>query len=113
MMTIEQHPCVCRNTREPLQIGDDHNRKLESLRLVNRHQTHGIGSLIDLSLTLAAANRLKLFDVTHKIANQMSSRALETGSERKQPLDVREPLRAVEVCRNNRQEFRLRDCVTQ
>jgi hypothetical protein len=53
--------------------------------------------LIDLPFTLATADRFKLLDVTHEVANQVRSRTLETRREREQTLDVRETLRAVEI----------------
>src|SRR6185369_10184146 len=63
LVTIEQHPVISCDAREALQIGNYHDRKFESLRLVNRHQTHRVRRLIDLAFTLATANRFKLFDV--------------------------------------------------
>src|SRR5256885_15901884 len=73
LMTIEQHPSVCGDARETLQIGNDHHRKLQTLRLMNRHQANRIGSLIDLPLTLTTANRFKLFHVTHEVAKDRKS----------------------------------------
>src|ERR1044072_8672065 len=37
VVTIEQEPVVSRDARESLQVGNDHDRKLEALRLVDRH----------------------------------------------------------------------------
>ena len=112
-MTIEQHPVVSRDARESLQIGNDHDRKLETLRLVNRHQSHRISGLIDLSFTLATANRFKLLNVTHKVANQMRSRTFKTRGEREQSLDICESLRAVEVRRDHSQVLRFLNRETQ
>src|SRR5215213_1728497 len=81
IMTIEQEPVVSRDTRESLQIGNDHDRKLEPLRLVNRHQAHRVSRLIDLSFTLTTADRLKLLDVAHEVANQVRSGTLEARGE--------------------------------
>ncbi len=113
VMTIEQEPIVGRDARESLQIGNDHDWKLETLRLVNRHQSHRIRSLVDLSFAFATADRFEVLDITHKIANQMRARALKPGRQRKQSLDVREALRAIKVCRNSGHVLRFRDGVTK
>src|SRR5688572_1630465 len=82
LMAIEQHPGVGSNSRETLQIGNDHDGKLQTFRLVNRHQSHGVRSLIDLSLAFATSDRFKLLHVTHEVANQMSAGAFKTRRER-------------------------------
>src|SRR5215212_2235751 len=112
-MTIEQYPVVSRDAREPLQVGNDHHRKLEALRLVNRHQPHRVSRLINLPFTLATPYSFKLLDVTHEVANQMRSRAFKTSGEREQSFDIRETLRAVVVCCDNRQVLRFLDRITQ
>src|SRR6185295_2996293 len=109
LVTIEQDPVVSGDTRESLQIGNDHDRKLEALRLVNRHQSDRVGSLINLSFTLTTANRFKLFHVTHEVAYQVRARPFKPGREREQPLDVCETLRTVVVRGDNRQVFRFLD----
>ena len=106
-MPIEQHPVVSGDSRKPLQIGNDDDRKFQSLRLVNRHQPHRVRCLIDLPFTLAAADGFKLFDVAHEVANHVRARTLESRREREQPLDVREPLCSVEVGRDHGHVLRL------
>src|SRR5688572_15410529 len=113
LMTIEQHPRIGSDSRETLQIGNYHDWKLQPFRLVNRHQSYGVRSLIDLSFTFATPDRFKLLNVTHEVANQMRPGAFETRRECEQALNIRKTLRAVEVGGNDSRELRLFNCEAQ
>src|SRR4030095_1152778 len=101
-MTIEQHPGVFTvKARQAMQLGNDHHGKLQSLSLMDRHQTNCICCFVNLPFTFTTTDRFKLLDVTDKVANQMVSRAFETRRECEQTLHIRESLCAIEVCRNH------------
>ena len=87
-----------------MKIGDDHDRKLEPFRLMNRHQPHDIRRFIHLAFALASANRLELFDVTDEIAYQMA-RLLKLLGQPKQLFDIGHALRTVKICRNDGQKL--------
>src|SRR5439155_24492971 len=55
-----------------MQIGNDHHGELETLRLMDRHQPHNVGSFIHLPFAFAPADGFKLFNVVNKVANQKS-----------------------------------------
>src|SRR5205807_9685963 len=79
-----------------MQIGNDHDRKFEAFRLMNRHQPNDVSRLIQLTLAFAAANFLELFDVMNKVTYQLA-RLFEAFGESKKFPNVRHALRAVEV----------------
>ena len=74
---------------------------------MNRHQPNGIRRFVDLTFALATPDCFKLLDVTNKIANKVMARAFEARGESEQALHIREPLCAVEVCRDHSRVLRF------
>ena len=87
-----------------MQIGNDHHGKLQTLRLMNRHQAHHIRRLVHLPFGFASAGGFELFDIADKIANQVS-RFFKLFGQSKQLFHVRDPLRAIKMRGHNRHEF--------
>src|SRR3954467_14530092 len=87
LMPVQQHP-ACHRTRKTLQLRNDYDRKLQTFRLMNRHQLHGVGCFINLPLTLAASDRFELLDVTHEVTNQMRAGAVESLRECEEPMHI-------------------------
>ena len=85
----------------------------QALRLMDRHQLHCICGLIYLTFAFATADCFKLFDVTHESRESDGCRTFEPCGECEQALDVREPLRAVEICSNDCEVLRLVDGITK
>jgi len=90
--------------RFAMKIRNDHDRKLQTLRLVNRHQTHYVRRLVHLAFAFAAANRFKLFDVMNKIANQVAG-FLKLFRQTEKFFDVGNALRAIKIRGDYRQEL--------
>src|SRR5258705_13988575 len=95
MLTIQQDP-ILRRPRRALQVGNNHDRKLQTLCLVNSHQLHGVGGLIYLALAFAAADGLEFLNITHEIANQVGAGTFKALRQCEEPLHVRQTLSAVE-----------------
>jgi len=95
-----------------MKIGNDDDRELEALGLMNRHQTNNVGCLVHLPLTLAAANCFELFDVMHKVANQVA-RLFKLLGQAKKFFDVADALGAVKTGRGDWHELRGRDSVAK
>ena len=87
-----------------MQIGNDHHGKLQTLRLMNRHQAHHIRRLVHLPFAFAPAGGFELLDITDKIANQVAG-LFKLFGQAKQLFDVGDPLRAVKVRCDHGQEF--------
>src|SRR5436189_4263357 len=103
-MTIENE-CELAAIQFAMQIGDDDDRKFEAFRLMNCHQADDVGRFIHLAFAFASADGFKLFDVMNKVADQMAG-LLELFRQPKKLLDVRYPLRAVKIRRDNREKLR-------
>ncbi len=52
-----------------MQIRNNHNWKLETLGLMNRHQANDIGGFVHLAFAFAAADRFEFFDVMNEVAD--------------------------------------------
>src|SRR5262245_53967262 len=84
-----------------MQIGDDHNWKLQPLRLMNRHQSHRVGRVVDLPFTLATASLFEFTDEANEIANVVGAGTLVSFRKREQLLYIRQADGPVEVrCRD-------------
>src|SRR5687767_1846591 len=93
-MTVEQE-VTFPSGPGAVQIGNYHYWKLEPLRLMNRHQLHGVGGVVELSFTFTTANRLEVVNVFDEVANQMSTGAFEALRQAKKFFDVSEPLSTI------------------
>src|SRR5687768_10947897 len=99
-MTVEQEVAFPRGLGA-VQIRNYHYGKLEPLGLMNRHQLHGVGGVVELSFTFTTANRFEVMNVFNEVANQMSTGAFEALRQAKKFFDVSEPLGAVVGCCNH------------
>ena len=70
-MAIKDVPAFA-DVQLALQIRNDHDREFQPLCLMDRHQPHDVGRLIHLAFAFSPAKAFKLFDVLHKIANQLA-----------------------------------------
>ena len=75
--------------------GEEHDRKLKSLTLVDTHNTHGIRALtINIHFSEIHFILLKLFDITDKVEQAAVTRGLELYRLFHQHLQIRPPLHA-------------------
>ena len=103
LVAIENVPRLARFLLT-MEIRNDHDGKLQTLRLMDRHQAHYIRRLVHLPFAFAPAGGFELLDITDKIANQVAG-LFKLFGQAKQLFDVGDPLRAVKVRRNHGQEF--------
>ena len=82
--------------RIAMEIRNDHDGKLEALGLVNCHQPHDVCCLVHLAFAFAAADRFKLLDIMHKVADQKTD-LLKLLSQAKKLFHIRDPLGAIKV----------------
>ena len=69
------------------------------------HQLNCVCSFVDLTLAFATSNCFKLFNVAHKVANQVIAGAFEARCQSEQPLNICQPLCPVKVCRDHGEVF--------
>src|SRR5258708_898356 len=112
LASIENKGRVAPN-RFAMQVGNDHHRELESLRLMNGHQPHHVRRLVHLAFAFAAADGFELFNIVNEVADQVSAGSFKLFSQAEEFFHVRNAMRAVKVSRDHRHEFRLRNRLTQ
>ena len=101
-MAIENVPRLARFLLT-MEIRNDHDGKLQTLRLMDRHQAHHIRRLVHLPFALAAAGGFELLDIADKIANQVAG-LLKLLGQSKQLFHVGDSLCAVKVCSDHAHE---------